>query len=335
MNDSFVILYNSFVKSLLELVEMPKTIAIAVSGGVDSSTMSYIAKKATEKFNISIILFHVNHGLQETADSWSRQVHFLAELLDVEIYEKKILVDSIKKKGTEGAARDARYRAFYDLSKEHGVHHIFLAHHQKDQAETLLLRLFRGSGVKGMAGMKKVSKVNHIFYIRPWLDIDKSYIDIESKKFSLENAWSPINDPTNKDPAYSRGVIRFFLEPVLNKYWPQWKKTLSRHALNMRDADDIIEVFASNHLKMLDFDNDSFSFSLSKWRLITSKPIQMQILRHWIMLHNINLPSHAVLNEIYKQLSQLHALGYDRCMTIHHDNHLILCRRGRVYIEHR
>ncbi|AFZ83185.1 tRNA lysidine(34) synthetase TilS [Candidatus Kinetoplastidibacterium crithidiae] len=333
MNDSFIVLYDSFVNSLFELEEHPKKIAIAVSGGVDSSTMSYIAKKATEKFNISMVLFHVNHGLQETADNWSRHVHSLANLLDVEIYEKKILVDSIKKKGIEGAARDARYKAFYDLSMEHGIHHVFLAHHQKDQAETLLFRLLRGSGVKGMAGMKKISKVNNIFYIRPWLDIDKNNIDIESKKFSLDNSWFPINDPTNKDPAYSRGVIRFFLEPVLDRYWPQWKKTLCRHASHMRDADNIIEVFSSNYLKTLDFDNDNFSFSLLKWRLILSKPIKMQVLRYWIMLHNINLPSNAVLNEIYKQLSQLHALGYDRCMTVHHDNHLILCKRGRVYID--
>ncbi|MBW0454192.1 MAG: tRNA lysidine(34) synthetase TilS [Candidatus Kinetoplastibacterium crithidii] len=333
MNHSFVVLYDSFVNSLFELEELPKKIAIAVSGGVDSSTMAYFAKQATEKFNISIVLFHVNHGLQESSDIWSRQVHSLADLLDIEIHEKKILVDSIKQKGIEGAARDARYRAFSDLSKEHGVRHIFLAHHQKDQAETLLLRLFRGSGVKGMIGMKKISRSNHIFYIRPWLDIDKNDIDIESKSFSLKNSWFPVNDPTNKNPAYSRGVIRLFLEPILNKYWPQWKKTLCRHASHMRDADNIIEIFTSNYLKTLDFDAEDFSFALSKWRLILSKPIQMQILRHWIMLHNINLPSNALLNEIYKQLSQLHALGYDRCMTVHHDNHLILCRRGRVYID--
>ncbi|AGF46722.1 tRNA(Ile)-lysidine synthase [Candidatus Kinetoplastibacterium desouzaii TCC079E] len=321
------------LESLSKLPQLPKIIAVAVSGGIDSSTLAIVSKHVADKLNIDMVIFHVNHGLQEKSDYWANNVHLLAKILNVEIYEKKVFVNLNQSKGMEGSARIARYRAFKELSESMGIKYILLAHHLNDQAETVLLRLLRGSGVKGMVGMRPLSRVDSVFYIRPWLKVDKKLIELENKKFSLEKSWFPVDDPTNKDPLFSRGVVRLFLEPVLDKYWPQWKKTFSRHAMHMFDADLLLDNIAHNDLNEMDFNSIDFSFSLMRWRELEPKSRQVHVLRYWFFMNGLKMPSQARLDEIYKQLKHLHALGYDRRMKVQHDGHFVLCDKGRVYIK--
>ncbi|AFZ83512.1 tRNA(Ile)-lysidine synthase [Candidatus Kinetoplastibacterium blastocrithidii TCC012E] len=325
-------LYNSLRSSLLSLEALPKRIAVGFSGGMDSAMLSIVATKVTYDLNISLFLFHINHCLQDDSDSWSKNACNLASLLNTPFHEKKIHVDRKSKHGLEASARDSRYKAFDSLLDFYEIKHLLLAHHKDDQAETVLLRLLRGSGIKGMGAMRHISIKNGKSYIRPWLNISKEMISSEMRLFSNLNSWHPINDPTNVDMSTARSIIRACLAPQLDKYWPRWRDSLCRNAYHMSSASDVLE-----NLAKLDFDdiktNSSSCFSLSKWRSINSTYRKIQVLRYWFLVNNLNMPTESFINNLYRQLSNLHALGYDRFMKLKYGAYIIVCRKGLVWVE--
>lgn len=325
-------LYNPIRSSLLSLQTIPKKIAIGFSGGMDSAMLSITASKVTSDLNISLSLFHVNHCLQNDSDSWSERARDLADLLDTPFYEKKIYVDRRSKFGLEASARNSRYKAFNELLDFYEIEHLLLAHHNDDQAETVLLRLLRGSGIKGMGAMRNVSIKNDKSYIRPWLSVSKEMIASEMKLFSSFTSWYPVNDPTNIDDSTARSIIRNYLAPQLDKYWPKWRNSLYRNAHQMSIASDILEDLAKSDFDKLKINSDS-CFSLLKWRSIDSTYRKIQVIRYWFLINNLSMPTESFVNNLYRQLTNLHALGYDRFMKVKHGEHVILCHKGLVWIE--
>src|SRR5690606_37219950 len=115
-------------------------LAVAVSGGADSAMLAVLGADYARRHGREFFLFHVHHGLQAQADAWSRQVQALAQDLDVPLHMAQVQVVDSAGSGIEAAAREARYQALARLASEHRVSHVLLAHHQDDQAETVLLR---------------------------------------------------------------------------------------------------------------------------------------------------------------------------------------------------
>ena len=155
-------------QALLALPERPARMAVAVSGGADSALLAVHAAAVARELGIGLSLFHVHHGLQAAADAWGRQVHALGSLLGVPVAEARVQVEQAAGKGIEAAARDARYAALARLANAHGTRHVLLAHHRNDQAETVLLRLLRGTGLAGMAAMSPATQRDGVWYLRPW-----------------------------------------------------------------------------------------------------------------------------------------------------------------------
>ncbi|AGF48183.1 tRNA(Ile)-lysidine synthase [Candidatus Kinetoplastibacterium oncopeltii TCC290E] len=325
-------LYDALRSFLMNLNTIPKRIAVGLSGGMDSAMLSVTATKVTSDLNISLCLFHINHCLQDNSDSWSERAHDLANMLKIPFYEKKIYVDLGSKYGLEASARNSRYKAFDDLMNFYEIEHLLLAHHKDDQAETVLLRLLRGSGIKGMGAMRSISIKNGKSYIRPWLNISKNMIDSEMKIFSNFTSWYPVNDPTNIDDTTARSLIRNHLAPQLDKYWPQWRNSLYRNAHQMSVASDILEDLAKLDFDKLRINKDS-CFSLSKWRSIDSTYRKIQVIRYWFLINNLIMPTEAFVNNLYRQLANLHSLGHDRFMKVKYGKCDILCRKGLVWIE--
>ena len=160
-------------RALQALPQPPGRFAVAVSGGADSAMLALHAAAVARELGAGLVLLHVHHGLQAAADGWQDQVEALAGLLGLPLRQARVEVDAAGGKGIEAAARDARYAALARLADE-GVGLILLAHHRNDQAETVLLRLLRGTGLAGMAAMAPLTSRDGLAYLRPWLEQDRS-----------------------------------------------------------------------------------------------------------------------------------------------------------------
>ncbi|CAM4077628.1 tRNA lysidine(34) synthetase TilS [Bordetella tumulicola] len=323
------------LRSLLQGAANPVThLAVATSGGVDSAMLAAHAASVAREQGIPLVLFHVHHGLQPAADGWANHVQSLGQILNVPVAITHAQVDTASGLGIEAAAREARYAALAALARQHGVPHILLAHHQNDQAETVLLRLLRGTGPDGMAAMSPSMQRDGLTYHRPWLSQPRARILQAAQAFAERHAWQPVQDPTNADPRYTRAAVRELLSPVLDARWPGWQSRLASHARRAAESTSILDDVADDDLATLDPSPDGLSFSLAKWRELPP-PRQSLVLRHWLRRHGAGMPTEARLADLLRQLRQLHSLGHDRQMTVAHAQHQIRCHRGRVRLERR
>lgn len=306
--------------------------AIAVSGGPDSAVLAIETSILAHSLNKKPHMFYIHHGLQDIADTWNNKVHELANIIGLPCHSKRVSVAQNTGTGIESAARDARYQAFAEMSEAHNIKHILLAHHQDDQAETVLLRLLRGSGPTGLSAMQNTIKRGELQFIRPWLDIPRALIMQQLQLFLMATSWVAAHDTTNYDERYTRSAVRELLYPPLNKRWPGWKKILARHAAIAQETNQILVEVAAQDLSSLQPSVDNSSFGLKEWRDL-SPARQGHVIRHWLEINGFRAPTSARLNNLMRQLRQLHALGHDRHMRVKHENIFICCHKARVYLE--
>lgn len=321
-------------RALHALPQPPGRFAVAVSGGADSAMLALHAAAVARELGAGVVLLHVHHGLQAAADGWRDRVEDLAGLLAAPLRQARVEVDPAGGKGIEAAARDARYAALARLAHEEGIGVVLLAHHRNDQAETVLLRLLRGTGLAGMAAMAPLSRRDGLAYLRPWLEQDRDAILRAAQAFADATGWQPVQDPTNADPRYTRGALRALLAPVLDARWPGWRAIVARHARHMAEAGEILDEVARDDFDALEPDADGVSFSLAAWRQL-SPARQVHVLRHWLERNGARMPTEARMNDLLRQLRGLHSLGHDRQLRVEQAGHVIRCHRGRVWIEPR
>lgn len=305
-------------------------IAIGLSGGADSAMLAVHAALLSERFpGLRLHCFHIHHGLQSVADAWQSHVHKLAMGLALPCHSLRVDVDAASGKGIEASARDARYQGLKQLAQRVGITHILLAHHLNDQAETVLMRLLRGSGPTGLAAMAPFSDRDGLTYVRPWLDVDRAIILGAAQRYAAITGWRAVEDPTNVDETYTRGAVRRRLVPVLNERWPSWRTIVARHARQARELGALAEDVAASDFRTLEPGPDDLDFSLAAWRRL-SPYRQTLVLRHWLHGHGLRAPTEARLAELCRQLRGLHALGHDRQMRLRHEACWIHCEKGRV-----
>ncbi|QTC01896.1 tRNA lysidine(34) synthetase TilS [Alcaligenes sp. SORT26] len=283
---------------------------------------------------VTLHFFHIHHGLQALADQWQWHVHELAARLQRPCHSLRVQVQSrsLSADGMESAARDARYQGLAELAQFAGLQHVLLAHHQDDQAETVLMRLLRGTGITGLGAMAPHMQRDHLDYWRPWLDQPRSRILQASHDFALATGWHAVQDPTNINPDYTRGAVRDLLTPVLDARWPGWQGRLQRQAQLSRETQDVLDSVARQDWLTLQADETGRSFSLSAWRQLEPAR-QSMVIRYWLQEQGAGLPTQARLAELLRQLRSVHAQGHDRNLIWKHGQNLIRCVRGRVQIE--
>lgn len=321
-------------RALQALPQPPARFAVAVSGGADSAMLALHAAAVARETGAGVVLLHVHHGLQDAADGWRDQVEALADLLGLPLRQARVAVATAGGQGIEAAARDARYAALARLAAEEGVGLILLAHHRNDQAETVLLRLLRGTGLGGMAAMAPLTSRDGLAYLRPWLEQDRETILRAARQFAGATCWHAVQDPTNADPRYTRAALRELLAPVLDARWPGWRAIVARHARHVAQANEILDEVAREDFAALEPGPDGASFSLAAWRRL-SPARQVHVLRHWLERNGARMPTEARMNDLLRQLRGLHSLGHDRQLRVEQAGHLIRCHRGRVWVEPR
>ena len=151
---------------LAELQEdRPQRYLVAFSGGIDSSVLLHALAAGSGDHQTPILAIHINHGLHEDAPAWEAHCRSVAADLDVQFISQSVEVDEKSGLGLEAAARQARYDAFRDIVEEGDW--LLSAHHEDDQAETLLLNLMRGSGLAGLAGIGALQRFARGMLARP------------------------------------------------------------------------------------------------------------------------------------------------------------------------
>jgi tRNA(Ile)-lysidine synthase len=192
-----------------------KRIAVGLSGGVDSVVLLHQLKDR------AVSAIHVHHGLSPNADAWTDFCRKLCKRLGVPLVVAKVKVEE-SGKGLEAAARDARYAAF----RKSNADVIALAHNLDDQAETVLMNLLRGAGVRGASGMSEHAKLGAKTLWRPLLGTTRKEILAYARKHKLH--W--VEDESNANEALTRNFVRRSVGPVLEQKFPQWKQSLARAA---------------------------------------------------------------------------------------------------------
>jgi len=285
-------LLDSFNSSFVVEKNFPSVI-IAYSGGLDSSVLLHAAYQLKKQGKISkLSAAHANHGLQQQANNW--QVHCQKICDDYQILlQTQSLNLSEKKQFSEADARDARYKFFAQLV-EQGQAMVF-AHHLDDQAETLLFRLFRGTGVHGMTGIADSRKLSNGHALRPLLKFPKQDLLDYAKQYDLK--W--IEDPSNKTSEYHRNFIRNEVLPLIRTKWSSVSQSIVQFSNIAKYQVEILDEVAEKDLS--DFKADEECLCLKKIANL-SVARQNNLLHFWIKKLTLFSPSASEINEVLKQL---------------------------------
>ncbi len=221
--------------------------AVGVSGGADSLALVYLMQEWAQQKHKRIVALTVNHGLRPEAGA---EAEYVAKLMKKAKIEHHILLWQGEKpeNGVEEAAREARYALLGDWCAAHGVKSLVIAHHRRDQAETFLMRLQRGSGVDGLSGMAPVSFRGELRIMRPLLETNPEELRDYLKKRNIR--W--VEDPSNGSDDYLRVRIRKLL-PELEEKIGLTTERLSATAVRMGRVRDYLdkqsEKFIRSHGK--------------------------------------------------------------------------------------
>lgn len=214
----------------------PSRITVAFSGGLDSTVL--VAALARLDLPAPLRAAHVDHGLHPRSREWSEHCARVAAALGVELRALSVAVERAAPEGLEAAAREARYRALGELLAPHEW--LLTAHHADDQLETLLLRLLRGTGVRGLSGIVDFAPFAGGRIGRPLLTFTRAELRAEAEARGL--TW--LEDPSNADPRHDRNYLRLNVVPALTARWPAAALNAERLAAHARDAERLLESLA-------------------------------------------------------------------------------------------
>ena len=210
---------------------------IAFSGGLDSTVLLHLlASLANTETLPPLSAVHVHHGLQAAADAWPAHCQSICDNLGVPLSVKRVQVQPGA--SLERVAREARYRAFAEVTGAGEV--VLTGQHRDDQAETLLFRLLRGAGVRGLAAMPAQRPLAGGYLVRPLLDVSREALEVYAHEHQLK--W--IEDPSNADSRFSRNYLRHRVLPALTERWPQAVTGLARTAEHLGEAQGLLDELA-------------------------------------------------------------------------------------------
>jgi tRNA(Ile)-lysidine synthase len=218
---------------------------VAYSGGVDSHALLHALAALRPALPGPIGAVHVNHGLHADAGAWDGHCRAVCAGLDIPYVCLRVDGRAGAGESREAAARAARYAVLGGWLPQ--GHYLLSAQHQDDQAETLLLQLLRGSGVKGLAAMPGLTEFGGGYLLRPLLDCSRAAL----LEYAGANRLVWVDDPSNRDVSLDRNFLRHRVLPALRERWPALAGTLSRSARHCAEAAAILEQAAEQDINAL------------------------------------------------------------------------------------
>jgi tRNA(Ile)-lysidine synthase len=252
---------------------------IAFSGGLDSTVLLHLLADLAKTESLPpLSAVHIHHGLQAAADAWPQHCQSVCDALGVPLLIERVRVQPGA--SLERAARDARYAVFGSLTQANDL--LLTGQHRDDQAETLLFRLMRGAGVRGLAGIPAQRPVGQGMLIRPLLDVSRSELEAYAQAHQLR--W--IEDPSNQDRQFSRNYLRHQVMPLLTERWPQAQASMVRSAAHLREAKGLLDELAQIDLTTAATAHDFEWLGLPSLELAPlaalSAARQRNVISHWL-----------------------------------------------------
>ena len=269
-----------------------KSMTVALSGGIDSVVLLHLLHQLQKKHRFILNAMHVHHGLSQNADKWVKFCEKLCMKLSLPLDVEYIQLPHKKSLGIEGEARRLRYEKLLKTKTDL----IVLAHHEDDQAETFLLQLIRGAGVKGLSSMAHFDVTKKLW--RPLLNQSKSDIESYAKQHKLK--W--IEDESNQNIDFDRNFVRSKVLPILKNRFNHIIKVISRSSAHLAEAQNLLDDLAKLDLKSyLKSNNYKYKLqvkTLNKLSLTRAK----NVLRYWLEMNNQLMPSKDLLDELLRQV---------------------------------
>ena len=329
-------LEQNFLDTIKEnnLISKGDVIVVGVSGGPDSITLLTCLNKFKDYFEIKIICAHINHLIRKDSTEDEQYVENVCEKMGIKCYVKRADVEKIakeQKKGSEEVGRKIRYDFFNEVAQKENANKIAIAHNMKDNAETMLLNIIRGSGLTGLEG---IQAEEYGKYIRPLINCTREEIEEYCEKNNLQ----PRIDSTNKENIYRRNIIRNKLLPQLQELNPNIVESLSNlskivKVQNMHiknEVENIYNKIATEELNTNNLQNkndSSMPKAKNKVSNVTLGKIELHLLEFQKL--DLGLQQNLILYTINKLFGNTKNIE-----KVNIDDIIIICRRnvGNKYI---
>lgn len=274
----------------VETLSRFSTLYVGFSGGLDSTVLLH-ALCTNPSLAPKVRAVHVHHGLSAHADAWEAHCARVCETLSVPLLVRRVAFS--ERDNLEERARLARYAVFAECLDADDC--LVLGHHQNDQAETVLMRLLRGSGVEGLAGMRAIRTFAAGMLARPLLNCPRARLEAVAERLGL--CW--VEDDSNACEALSRNFIRQSILPLIAGRYPGVIETLSRSAGHFEAAQVNLETLAHLDCTALATSSDRLALSY----LLPLSPFRRDnVLRVWLRANGARMPSAAVFQRITREL---------------------------------
>ncbi|MBJ9985479.1 tRNA lysidine(34) synthetase TilS [Acinetobacter sp. S40] len=304
--------FRTFLLNRAEQFSPETTFLIGCSGGMDSMLLLHLMSII---FPTRVRAIYIDHQLQAPSHEWGLFVQNYAQKLNIPVSIQKVEVAT---GNLENQARNARYVAFQQHLKPYEI--LVLAHHQQDQAETVLLRLLSGAGVNGLAAMQEVENRENFQLWRPFLSLSREQIAIWSIQLDLPF----VHDQTNFDTQYDRAWCRQEVWPLLQKRFPKMQQALSRTSILMQDANCILQDVLLQDLK---YCGNPTQIDLEKLQQL-SLPRQRQLLSAWMKGDAEYRPSFEMVERLQQEV--IHAKA-DAQAALHWNDYYYLRYQKQLY----
>ena len=234
-------------------------LVVAYSGGLDSTVLLHLAANWVKtQNNVTLKAVHVHHGLHKHADSWAKQCEVVCAGHNIPVCIEHVSLTKQARRSLEEQARSARYQVLQKNLPKNGW--LLTAHHQDDQAESILLALKRGCGVRGLTGIHRFGDFGQGHCLRPLLDCSRAEIEA----YAQENQLTWITDSSNTDLRFDRNFLRHEILPRLNARWPAWTACASRSADYCAQQERVLtDMLTDEMARISDSDNALSIESLS------------------------------------------------------------------------
>jgi tRNA(Ile)-lysidine synthase len=275
--------------------QRPAGVTVAFSGGLDSTVL--LATLCRLGLPARIRAAHVDHGLHPRSGEWAAHCAAVAAGLGVEFAGVRVAVDRASGEGLEAAAREARYRALGELLA--AGEWLLTAHHADDQLETLLLRMLRGTGVRGLRGIVAFGAFGVGWLGRPLLGFTREELRVEAAARDL--VW--LEDPSNAEPRHDRNYLRMRVLPALRERWPGAAHHAQRLAEQASEAEGLLDDLAGDDARSL-----AEPWHVPRATLAALDAArQRNLLRYLLRTVGIGAPSARKIEELRRALLESHA----------------------------
>jgi tRNA(Ile)-lysidine synthase len=255
-------------------------VAVAYSAGRDSTALLHATACAARALGLEVVALHVHHGLMKEADAWLRfgekQVErWQAAGLPVRLVSTRLTDKPAKGDSVEAWARRERRVALARMAGEAGAGAVLLAHHRRDQAETVLLQALRGAGPAGLAAMPRALERDGLWWLRPWLDQPRGAIEAYVKHHQLRY----VDDASNRDERFARSRLRRRVWHALSKAFDDAEVTLPQAARRAHEAQALLtEVAIADLATLVD---DAGRLDVARWGSLSAAR-RANALRAWL-----------------------------------------------------